>query len=95
MEGSFRRTDLYRNPPDTGKAEFLIVNPPRQGLKKLLLQAVARGNIRHILYSSCNPHTLNGDLGFLASAGFRTVSFQVFDFFPRTPHFEAVYAGTR
>ncbi|MCB1308317.1 MAG: class I SAM-dependent RNA methyltransferase [Leptospiraceae bacterium] len=85
------RRDLYRQPvsPDAD-TDLLIANPPRAGIGHRQIQAIINVGTPRILYSSCNPHTLNRDLGWLLAAGYHAAAFEVFDFFPRTPHLEIV-----
>lgn len=69
--------------------DFIIVNPPRKGLGNLLIQTLSNQNIP-IVYSSCNPATLNRDLKLLKKYGYKNLKLAVFDFFPRTFHLEIV-----
>ena len=90
FQGDFQVEDLYRSSPDFSGFQLLISNPPRAGMKQKLLREVIRVGTPTILYSSCNPATLDRDLGILAKEGYGTVKTAVFDFFPRTPHLEVV-----
>ena len=88
--GTFHKIDLYRQAPDLRKTDLILANPPRAGLRKELCAALGRSGARHMIYSSCNPATLNRDLGLLEIGGFQVRAAAVFDFFPRTPHLEVV-----
>lgn len=77
--------DLYNRPIDL-EADLILANPPRAGLKRKLTTAINGSRAKKIVYSSCNPATLNRDLGELRN--WRPVSLFVFDFFPRTHHLE-------
>ncbi len=91
FSGRFHSFDLYRKPVAVGKgARLAIVNPPRAGMNKKQIPVLAAGGIRHVLYSSCNPQTLNRDIERMAVAGYAPRSLEVFDFFPRTPHLEVL-----
>ncbi|MBW7858396.1 MAG: class I SAM-dependent RNA methyltransferase [Leptonema sp. (in: Bacteria)] len=94
LTGKFQLRDLYQPKGIAGiseiKASLLIVNPPRAGLKSPLCQEVAKSNFNEIIYSSCNPATLNRDLFELSKVGFQLTNIAGFDFFPRTPHIEIV-----
>lgn len=87
FEGRFICADLYREPPDLQGAETVIVNPPRSGLNRPLMERIAE-SAREIIYSSCNPHTLNRDLAHLMKRGYHPDRCAIFDFFPATPHLE-------
>ena len=68
----------------------VIVDPPRTGLSKEVLQAlVARGGAR-LVYVSCDPPTMARDARVLLDGGYRLETLTAFDLFPNTPHVEAV-----
>jgi 23S rRNA (uracil1939-C5)-methyltransferase len=46
--------------------------------------------VPHIAYMSCNPATLGRDLVTFAAAGYRVEKVFCADFFPHTPHMEAL-----
>ena len=72
-----------QQPPD-----LLVVNPPRRGLGDQLCQTVMRLQPDWLLYSSCNPSTLQSDL--LLLNDYQLVKAQLFDFFPHTGHAEVL-----
>lgn len=73
-----------------GKADFVVLNPPRKGCEERVLKnAVALGP-RKIIYVSCSPETLARDLDILAGFGYETHEIQPVDMFPQTPHVENV-----
>lgn len=87
--GRFENTDLYRRPvPVPAKTGLVLVNPPRAGMNQKQIPLIADARVPLVLYSSCNPVTLNRDLGRFSERGYRALAFEVFDFFPRTPHLE-------
>lgn len=91
FSGRFHSFDLYRKPVAVSRgARLAIVNPPRAGMNRRQIPVLAAGGIQHVLYSSCNPQTLNRDIERLAVAGYAPRSVEVFDFFPRTPHLEVL-----
>jgi 23S rRNA (uracil1939-C5)-methyltransferase len=65
----------------------LLIDPPRSGLKDLC-NWVSQFRPQHIIYVSCDPHTLARDLGGLADYSLKKAF--VFDFFPSTFHFESL-----
>jgi tRNA/tmRNA/rRNA uracil-C5-methylase (TrmA/RlmC/RlmD family) len=68
----------------------IIVDPPRTGLSKPVLQAlVGRGGAR-IVYVSCDPPTMARDARGLLDGGYELQSLRAFDLFPNTPHVEIV-----
>ena len=69
--------------------DLLVINPPRCGLSAKIIRAILRLEPKNIIYSSCNPDALFRDLeGFLN--GYNLVFIEPFDFFPHTPHLEAL-----
>ena len=71
-------------------ADIVVLDPPRQGCKQIVLETVATMNIPKIVYVSCNPATLARDLGILAKFGYRAKEVQPVDMFPQTSHVECV-----
>jgi len=68
----------------------LIVDPPRTGLEKQTVETIARAKPAEIVYVSCAADTLSRDVALLKASGYGVVSSQLFDMFPRTPHFETI-----
>lgn len=66
--------------------ELVIVNPPRRGLGAELADWLERSSARWVLYSSCNPATLERDLAAMPSLTVRRA--RLFDMFPQTGHAE-------
>jgi tRNA/tmRNA/rRNA uracil-C5-methylase (TrmA/RlmC/RlmD family) len=69
---------------------MVVVDPPRKGVDKQSLSALARHRPRAIVYVSCAPDTLARDIATLRAGGYRVAGTQLFDMFPRTSHFESV-----
>ena len=69
---------------------LLIVDPPRAGLEKPVVELIARSRPSEIVYVSCAADTMARDVRWLAEAGYQVASSQLFDMFPRTPCFESV-----
>ena len=75
----------------TEKPEVVILDPPRAGCNKIVLNNVINSiSIRKIIYVSCNPSTLVRDLEILKTGGFKIKSIQPIDMFPHTYHVECV-----
>ncbi len=70
------------------QAHTILVDPPRAGLHKALLQTLIKSRAQHIIYISCNPATLARDVALLQSH-YTIDSIQGFDFFPHTTHVES------
>lgn len=66
----------------------VIADPPRSGVHPRALKYLNRIKPQRILYVSCNIRQLRTDLALLDN--FRVQRVALFDFFPHTPHIEAV-----
>lgn len=72
------------------EANKVIVDPPRKGCDKKVLDAIVKINPEKIVYVSCNPTTLARDLKILVENGYKVVEVQPIDMFPHTAHIESV-----
>jgi len=72
------------------KIDAIVVDPPRKGLEKSLIDSIIEANPKKVVYVSCNPSTLARDLGYLVAEGHRVVEVQPVDMFPHTMHVECV-----
>jgi 23S rRNA (uracil1939-C5)-methyltransferase len=70
--------------------DLVILDPPRAGCKKEVIDAVLKQNPRKIIYISCNPSTLARDLAFMVDDKYFVSKVQPIDMFPQTPHIETV-----
>ena len=74
-----------------GPPDVVVVDPPRAGLAGRALRQVGRLEAPRLVYVSCNPTTLAGDVKTLvADYGYRLERARPVDMFPHTPHVEAV-----
>lgn len=72
-----------------GRPFVLYTNPPREGQGPLVTDWVKRAAPLRIAYLSCNPRSLGNDLRSLAPH-YKVERVVPFDFFPPTPHVEAL-----
>ena len=72
------------------RAATVILDPPRSGAGREVVDAIASVNPAQIVYVACDPVALARDLGTFADRGWRAASLQAFDLFPNTHHLEAV-----
>lgn len=70
--------------------DVVILDPPRKGCQKEVLQTVANMNPKRIVYVSCDSATLARDLEILNGLNYTAKEITPVDMFPRTPHVEAV-----
>ena len=71
-------------------ADVVVVDPPRAGCDRKVLETFAEMQPDKIIYVSCNPATLARDLSVLENFGYRAKKIQPVDMFPFTSHVEAV-----
>ena len=72
----------------------VILDPPRAGCDKKLLDKLIEVKPEKIIYLSCNPITQARDIAILAEA-FDYSAAQPYNFFPRTPHIENLVIMTK
>ncbi len=73
-----------------GNPEIIIVDPPRKGLDRAVIDTVVSANPEKIVYISCDPATLARDCAIFAESGYTTTEATPFDLFPRTGHVETI-----
>ena len=74
-----------------GPPDVVVVDPPRAGLSGKALRALARLEAPRIVYVSCNPTTLAGNVkDLVADWGYTLERVRPVDMFPHTPHVESV-----
>ena len=71
-------------------AGTIIVDPPRTGISREAMDAIARLGASRIIYVSCDPPTMARDARRLLDAGYQLQSLKGFDLFPNTAHVESV-----
>jgi len=79
-----------------GDPDVIVVDPPRAGLSNKAVRRLGRLEAPRIVYVSCNPTTLAGNVKELvASWGYTLERVLPVDMFPHTPHVESVSLLTR
>jgi 23S rRNA (uracil1939-C5)-methyltransferase len=74
-----------------GDPDVVVVDPPRAGLAGKALKRLGEIGAPRVVYVSCNPTTLAGDLKRLHDDwGYDLVRARPVDMFPHTPHVECV-----
>jgi len=75
----------------SGSPDVVVVDPPRAGLAGKALRHLGRLGAPRLVYVSCNPTTLAGDVKTLRGEyGYELLRVTPVDMFPHTPHVEAV-----
>jgi 23S rRNA (uracil1939-C5)-methyltransferase len=73
-----------------GKADVVVIDPPRAGLSQKIVRRLLECEAKKIVYVSCNPTTLAPNAAQLTEAGYRLTRVRPVDMFPQTPHIECV-----
>ena len=68
----------------------VVVDPPRAGLHKDVIQSLLNLKPQKIIYVSCNPTTLARDLEIFCEKEYKLENVQPVDMFPHTYHIESV-----
>ena len=72
------------------RADVVILDPPREGAGKEVVQEIARISPRSIIYVACDPAALARDTVYLSESGYSLEKIRAFDLFPMTHHIESV-----
>lgn len=85
-----RPRKLRRHPLLPPRADVVVLDPPRTGAGRLVLQETAALGPRGIAYVACDPAALARDTAFLQELGYELVGLRAFDAFPMTHHMECI-----
>jgi len=72
------------------KPDLVLVDPPRSGLDRTVLQGILTMGAQKIVYVSCDPTTLARDARYLINGGYMLSQVTPFDMFPQTYHIESI-----
>ena len=67
----------------------LVIDPPRSGMHKDVVNQVVDTGVERIVYVSCNPSTLARDIAIMKDH-YHVLEVQPIDMFPHTYHIESV-----
>ena len=70
--------------------DIALLNPPRKGCERSVLEEIGRLAPKRLIYISCDPATLARDLAHLCTLGYAIDVVQPFDMFAQTAHVECV-----
>ncbi|WP_435735760.1 TRAM domain-containing protein [Cellulosimicrobium sp. PMB13] len=73
-----------------GGADVVVLDPPRVGAGRAVVEAVAGTGAGRVVYVACDPAALARDVAYLGEHGYDLRSLRAFDLFPHTHHLEAV-----
>ena len=77
------------------KPDFIVLDPPRDGIHPKALEKIIRYGVEKMLYISCKPTSLARDLEVLQARGYRAERICCVDMFPGTANIETVCLFSR
>ena len=72
------------------RPDVILVDPPRQGCDKEVLESIVEMAPEKVVMISCNPSTCARDCKILSENGYKLIKYRPVDMFPRTSHVETV-----
>jgi tRNA/tmRNA/rRNA uracil-C5-methylase (TrmA/RlmC/RlmD family) len=82
--------DVEKILPRFSNADVVILDPPREGAKKAVIESLVACSPRAIVYVACDPAALARDTALLRDANYTLIQLRAFDLFPMTHHIECV-----
>jgi tRNA/tmRNA/rRNA uracil-C5-methylase (TrmA/RlmC/RlmD family) len=79
---------LGRRP--VSRADLVVLDPPREGAKRRVLEEVVALSPRAVVVVACDPASFARDTALLGESGYRLDDLRAFDLFPMTHHVEVV-----
>ena len=72
------------------RCDVVVLDPPRVGAGKVVVERIAKLKPRTVVYVACDPAALSRDIAYFGERGYRVDSIEAFDAFPMSHHFETV-----
>ncbi|MGC7098901.1 class I SAM-dependent RNA methyltransferase [Amycolatopsis lurida] len=76
--------------PDDERPDVVVLDPPRKGAGKAVVDAIAEGSPERVVYVACDPAALARDVATFAEHGYELAELRAFDAFPMTHHVECI-----
>ncbi|MDI3316258.1 MAG: 23S rRNA (uracil(1939)-C(5))-methyltransferase RlmD [Bacillota bacterium] len=76
--------------PEGWRPSLVLLDPPRSGAGRRVMERIAALRPRRVVYVSCNPEALAEDLETMLPLGWTLMAAQPLDLFPQTLHVETV-----
>ena len=70
--------------------DLVVLDPPREGAKRAVVEQVVDRRPRAVAYVACDPAALGRDVAIFAEHGYALTAIRAFDLFPMTHHVECV-----
>lgn len=78
------------NRENAAKLDAVVLDPPRTGAGKNVVQQICASGARAAVYVSCDPASFARDVGYFAAQGWQLRQLRAFDLYPHTHHLETV-----
>ncbi|MGW0044284.1 class I SAM-dependent RNA methyltransferase [Rhodococcus sp. NPDC003348] len=73
-----------------GPVSTVVLDPPRSGAGRAVIEAVASAGPRTVVHIGCDPAAFGRDVGLYLGQGYRLAQVRAFDAFPLTHHMECI-----
>ena len=82
------------HPGEHARADVIVVDPPRKGCERSVLDTMVQMEPERIVYVSCDSATLARDVKYLRENGYEIRKVKATDMFPMSVHVEVVLLST-
>lgn len=72
------------------RPEVVVLDPPRKGAGRAVVDAIAAGEPERVVYVACDPAALARDVATFGTHGYQLAELRAFDAYPMTHHVECI-----
>ncbi len=90
VEVTWGRVDTVLAAAYDGPWDLVVLDPPREGAKREVVEQIVARTPRAVAYVACDPAALARDVETFAGHGYTLERLRAFDLFPMTHHVECV-----
>jgi tRNA/tmRNA/rRNA uracil-C5-methylase (TrmA/RlmC/RlmD family) len=87
--------DVAREIRKFNRADVVVLDPPRTGAGKPVIESLGKIHARAIAYVACDPAALARDTTYLNEIGYHLEDIRALDLFPMTHHIESIALFTQ
>jgi tRNA/tmRNA/rRNA uracil-C5-methylase (TrmA/RlmC/RlmD family) len=88
---TFLSGDVFETLPQIPeKPDYVILDPPREGVHEKALRKILDYGISDMVYISCKASSFAEDMRYLKKQGWKIQRYTLVDMFPETQHIETV-----
>nr|MDK6327679.1 RNA methyltransferase [Alloscardovia omnicolens] len=81
---------VKKNYANHDQPDLVVLDPPRAGAGKKVVEQIAASGASSVIYVSCNPASLARDLAVFTAQGYELSFIHARDIYPMTHHVESV-----